>query len=110
MYTTNTTGDVPDERRDACFVAAYGGTRLVLAGGGNQSTPVAGESLVLSNVYMLDVATLVWTTLADAPSPYYKAICAVSGDNLILYGGYSAHPAVFSGNGSIVTNGNPPPF
>jgi len=54
---------------------------------------------------MLDVATLAWTRLTDAPSPYYKPICAVSGDYLVAYGGYSAYGGP---NGTIVMNGGDP--
>jgi len=80
---------------------------MIVLGGANaivedSATPTNRS---LNGVYMLDVVTLVWTRLADAPSPYYKPICAVSGDYLVTYGGYSAYGYSYS---AIVTNGNPP--
>lgn len=99
------------------IAAAYGGSKIILLGGGKQMPKPANESLptediTLKDVYMLDVATSAWTKLTDAPSTYYKPVCAVSGDYLIVYGGYSAHPVGnhFYGlvDGIVVTNGNPP--
>ncbi|KFH63633.1 hypothetical protein MVEG_10327 [Podila verticillata NRRL 6337] len=106
------TGDVPDARIGSCFVAANGGAKLILAGGGKPPQAVNGRApadtnVALKEVYVLDVATATWSKLLDAPSPYYKPVCAVSADSLILYGGYSAHAGNVA-NGTIVTNGGNP--
>jgi hypothetical protein len=96
------------------FVAAYGGTKIILLGGGKQLSdgaingPVLGKDITLKDVYMLDVATSVWSKLADAPSSYYEPICAVSGDFLVVYGGYSTYADNGHDGKTIVTNGNPP--
>ncbi|KAG0016097.1 hypothetical protein BGZ82_001207 [Podila clonocystis] len=107
-----TKGDVPDNRIRSCFAASHGGAKLILTGGGKPPETVNARAprdtnVALKDIYMLDVATATWTKLPDAPSPYYKPVCAVSGDSLILYGGYSAH-AGETVNGTIVTNGNDP--
>lgn len=94
-----------------CFTA-NGDAKLILAGGGkpphtvNSSAPL-DINVALKDMYILDIPTVTWTKLPDAPSPYYKPICAVSADSLILYGGYSAHAGDIA-NGTIVTNGNEP--
>lgn len=93
-------------------LTANGGAKLILAGGGKPPQAVDGRAPVdtnvaLKEVYVLDVATATWSKLPDAPSPYYKPICAVSAGSLILYGGYSAHAGDVA-NGTIVTNGGDP--
>ena len=72
----------------------------------NGSAPV-DTNVALKEVYVLDVVTATWSKLPDAPLPYFKPVCAVSADSLILYGGYSAH-AGHVVNGTVVTNGGDP--
>ncbi|KAF9914915.1 hypothetical protein BX616_007316 [Lobosporangium transversale] len=101
-----TTGDVPSNRDSTCLVSAYGGKKLILVGGdatGNSSNTLS----VLKDVYMLDTTTLIWKRLPDASRAYAGAVCAVSGDFLIIHGGYNENgsnnedgPAVFN----MVTN------
>ncbi|KAF9310035.1 hypothetical protein BG003_009020 [Podila horticola] len=78
-----------------------------------QEYKIADNSLgvlnhALNKVYMLDVTTLVWTKLADAPLPYFKSSCAMSGDYLVAFGGYNAHGGYNPNNGTVIMNGNPP--
>lgn len=42
---------------------------------------------VLNDVYAFDVEATVWTRIATLVGNF-NAVCAVSGDSLILYGGY----------------------
>ncbi|KAF9430382.1 hypothetical protein BGZ94_007120 [Podila epigama] len=80
---------------------AFGGTKLMLAGGSAKLTPEEVKKLgrldtsyiaeyygqqPLRDVYMFDVATSEWTRMADGPVGYAGAACAVSGDHLVLYG------------------------
>lgn len=78
---------------------AFDGTRIILAGGLKQ-TFNSTSNAVQSDVYSFDIATATWTKLNDAPAAFAYGVCAVSGDYLIVYGGYSEYTA--SVNGSIV--------
>ncbi|KAF9205046.1 hypothetical protein BGZ59_000721 [Podila verticillata] len=46
------------------------------------------RNVVLDDVYTFDVETSVWTQIATTPVGYFNPVCAVSGNFLILYGGY----------------------
>ncbi|KAG0028066.1 hypothetical protein BGZ81_005020 [Podila clonocystis] len=46
---------------------------------------------VLNDVFMFDVETSVWTKVTTTPVRYHGSACAVSGDSLILYGGYNGY-------------------
>ncbi|KAG0349464.1 hypothetical protein BG004_005815 [Podila humilis] len=91
------------------LTAAYGGSKLILAGGLSQSANPRQElvNAALRDVYMLDVASMVWTKLLDLPVQAYDAACAVSGDYLVIYGGYSSYSFNRTA-GVIVTSGSPP--
>lgn len=78
---------------------AFDGTKIVLAGGLKQASNSTSNA-VQSDVYIFDITTAAWTKLKDAPSAFAYGVCAVSGDHLIVYGGYSEYTA--SVNGSIV--------
>lgn len=75
----------PPARAVSCMVAAYGGTKMILIGG------EGANKTVLSDVYIFDVATSTWTKGADGGATRQRAghNCAVSGDNVVVYGGYS---------------------
>ncbi|KAG0097976.1 hypothetical protein BGZ93_001503 [Podila epicladia] len=77
-------GQAPSARAVTCMVAAYGGTKLVLVGGEG-----AGK-VVLSDIYIYDVATNTWTRGPDGGASRARAghACAASGDNIVVYGGY----------------------
>ena len=75
------------------------GKQILLAGGA-RSVPAwpehddfpngnsKGADKVLSDVFMFDVETSVWTKVSATPVGYYSSACAISGDSLILYGGF----------------------
>lgn len=46
---------------------------------------------VLSDLYTFDTKTYIWTKVTDTPVGYYDAASAISGDSLVLYGGYKHH-------------------
>ncbi|KAG0352698.1 hypothetical protein BGZ54_002620 [Gamsiella multidivaricata] len=101
----NTTGDIPSPRAGLCFAPAYGGTKLILAGGRSSTAPDDDTNAALNDVYLYDVATSVWTKMASAPSPHHGGVCAVSGDSFIIWGGYSAYS---NNNEVIVANEDGP--
>ncbi|KAK3829089.1 MAG: hypothetical protein J3Q66DRAFT_324324 [Benniella sp.] len=72
-------GPMPDpgpwKAEIGCLVPAYGGTKLVLSVYSSHST-----------VYTLDLVTRTWKKGPPAPSVFTTS-CAVSGDQLILWGG-----------------------
>lgn len=84
------------------FLQAYGGTKLVVVGGKrkvdleNIPYPEVRINHVLSDVYIFDIETSIWTMETATPIGYSSALCAISGDHLILYGGmsvvYNPHP------------------
>ncbi|KAF9922330.1 hypothetical protein BGZ65_009681 [Modicella reniformis] len=76
------TGDIPPTRSSPCFVSAYGGKKLILAGGIGVK-----QSNILNDVYSLDVSTLTWTKLPNMPLALFGQNCAVSGDSFITMGG-----------------------
>ncbi|KAF9574514.1 hypothetical protein EC968_006319 [Mortierella alpina] len=90
--SVNATGDIPSSRHNPCFAPAYGGKKLILAGGA--SLRGADE------VHIFDVATSVWTKTSSKPTGYFTAACAVAGDSLILWGG--GHGAPGNDGGPIV--------
>ncbi|KAK3805812.1 MAG: hypothetical protein J3Q66DRAFT_359765 [Benniella sp.] len=78
----DTDGEGPSMRLSACLVSAYGGKKLILAGGIDLEQKAAYQ-----DVYIFDVATSVWSRLADAPRPALGPGCAVSGDSFLYWGG-----------------------
>ncbi|KAG0084269.1 hypothetical protein BGZ92_010063 [Podila epicladia] len=84
----------PDEKK--AWYSKYRSNKLILAGGLDYNiTKIMEEkqpsNVVLSDLYTFDTETYVWAKIADTPVGYYEAACAVSGDSLILYGGYKHH-------------------
>ncbi|KAG0218145.1 hypothetical protein BGX31_011671 [Mortierella sp. GBA43] len=74
----------PIHRKGACFVPAYGGTKMVLFGGLREE-----DGSALNDIYILDVKTLTWTkgpNISRMNARGYST-CAVSGDNFIAWGG-----------------------
>ncbi|KAK3805815.1 MAG: hypothetical protein J3Q66DRAFT_359773 [Benniella sp.] len=88
------TGDIPPFRRTPCFASAYGGKKLILAGGMSLD-----GTAIMDDVFMFDVATLAWSKLANAPRASYGAVCAASSDSFIYWGGFR-----FVGNESDIVN------
>ncbi|KAG0242838.1 hypothetical protein BGX31_011501 [Mortierella sp. GBA43] len=78
---------------------AYGGKKLVLAGGED------GGQAALTSVYMLDLATATWTRMADAPRGSWFPACAANGDSFIYWGGLdSSKDPTYSNDGPIILN------
>ncbi|KAF9292629.1 hypothetical protein BGZ68_000033 [Mortierella alpina] len=90
--SVNATGDIPSPREQPCFASAYGGRKLILAGG---NTERGSEE-----VHVFDVTTNEWTKTSNMPVGHYTATCAVSGDSFILWGG--AHRNILNDGGPIV--------
>ncbi|KAF9310378.1 hypothetical protein BG003_008632 [Podila horticola] len=76
----------PAPRDAACLASAYGGTKLVLFGGESSTSRV-----VLSDIYVFDVAKGTWLPGLDGGVSRARAggVCGVSGDSLVLWGGYT---------------------
>jgi len=80
----------PSPREAACMVPAFNGTKLIVFGGSGP-TGIIVWNVALSDIFIYDVAKAEWTKGADAGSTRARAAhaCAVSGDALIVWGGYS---------------------
>ncbi|KAF9377923.1 hypothetical protein CPC16_011582 [Podila verticillata] len=80
----------PSPREAACMVPAFNGTKLIVFGGSGP-TGIMTWNVALSDIFIYDVAKAEWTKGADAGSTRARAAhaCAVSGDALIVWGGYS---------------------
>ncbi|KAG0097620.1 hypothetical protein BGZ93_002365 [Podila epicladia] len=110
-------GDIPKRRTGQCYVSAAGGKKIVMAGGlrstslnvappgtgtvtayptatptdGTRAAPPTNYNDVLSEVFIFDIDTSTWSKVGDTPVGFYGSICAVTGDNLIFYGGYNQY-------------------
>ncbi|KAG0373164.1 hypothetical protein BGX24_012054 [Mortierella sp. AD032] len=83
--TLPTTGTSPGDVSSHCMVPAYNGTRMVVFGGSNIN------EVSTSNIFFLDLRTMVWTAGTPADQKYARCnmACTVNGDNLIVWGGDS---------------------
>ncbi|KAG0091805.1 hypothetical protein BGZ92_011654 [Podila epicladia] len=84
----------PSSRQGACMVPAHNGTKLVVFGGFPSTiitniTNMPGNSL--SDIYVLDAATLTWTKGPDGGEGRARSShnCAISGDSFLTWGGIS---------------------
>jgi len=84
----NTTGDsmLRDTNLYPCFMPAYNGSKMVHFMGLSARMGDNGNWIQDSVVQILDIATRKWTT--GPPTAYREAaLCAVSGDQFIIWGG-----------------------
>ncbi|KAF9197233.1 hypothetical protein BGZ49_002425 [Haplosporangium sp. Z 27] len=97
-------GAIPSPRTSACFVEAYGGTKMILFGGYDSNLQTS-----LNTIYILEMSNLTWTSgvsfIPTTPPPTNNgnstnsttpttsgrmgAACGVSGDYFIAWGGQS---------------------
>ncbi|KAF9437095.1 hypothetical protein BGZ76_002011 [Entomortierella beljakovae] len=91
-------GSKPPPRSNACLVAAYGGSKMVLFGGYDLSS-----NKTSSDIYILDIPTLTWTVgeSLNLGNGRMRAACAASGDYFIAWGGDQGQ---FSPEGENVNN------
>ncbi|KAG0055806.1 hypothetical protein BGZ83_007386 [Gryganskiella cystojenkinii] len=77
-------GDIPPSRDNHCMVSDATGSRLVVFGGLNQLVQPA-----LSDIYVLDVASMQWKKGPDAGSSVSRAApsCGIDHDFFIVWGG-----------------------
>ncbi|KAG0351101.1 hypothetical protein BG005_009417 [Podila minutissima] len=80
----------PTPRQSACMVPAFNGTKLIVFGGFGMSGTVLWNT-GLSDIYIYDVAKASWTRGFDAGAARARAAhaCAVSGDALVVWGGFT---------------------
>ncbi|KAG0216318.1 hypothetical protein B0O80DRAFT_424897 [Mortierella sp. GBAus27b] len=76
-------GQIPPPRNGFCFVPAYSGTKLAFFSGYGGAV----NTLMVNDIFELDVATLTWTKGTDAAEGRYDAACGVSGDYFMSWGG-----------------------
>ncbi|KAI1319166.1 hypothetical protein EDD11_004809 [Mortierella claussenii] len=79
-----TKGTAPTSRSSTHIASAYGGKTIVLYSGVD-----VNSSTTVNDIYFLDVATLTWTKGPDMDPVHGRAsaVCAVSGDYFIVWGG-----------------------
>ncbi|KAF9279647.1 hypothetical protein BGZ74_002802 [Mortierella antarctica] len=79
-----TAGGGPSARDLACMVPAYNGTKLIVYGGSVDGIP-------LHDIFIYNVANATWSQGLEAGPGHARAghVCAVSGDALIVWGGFS---------------------
>ncbi|KAK3821451.1 MAG: hypothetical protein J3Q66DRAFT_438308 [Benniella sp.] len=84
-----TKGAVPIPRMKPCLVSVDGGKKLIVVGGYSRVS-----SMSLSDVYILDVATLTWTAGPSVPLEQTRdtGACGVSNNQLIMWGGIFNDP------------------
>ncbi|KAF9271224.1 hypothetical protein BGZ68_004006 [Mortierella alpina] len=83
------TGDLPSARSESCLVPAYSGSKMVLFGGRGSWDETMPTGRALSDIYILDVATRIWTRGPNVGTGGARIghVCAVSGDYFISWGG-----------------------
>ncbi|KAF9163822.1 hypothetical protein BGX21_011311 [Mortierella sp. AD011] len=81
------TGTIPPPRSNACFVEAYGGSKMILFGGYNAALQTS-----INTIHILDMSSLTWTSGPTFSSKGGRmgAACAASGDYFIVWGGQSS--------------------
>ncbi|KAF9403008.1 hypothetical protein BGX21_007617 [Mortierella sp. AD011] len=87
-----TSGTSPGDLSRQCMIPAYGGTKIILFGG------VLRDETKSGSVYILDVQNLTWSKGTDIDSAHKQTgmACAVSGDNLIAWGGTQSTPVIYN--------------
>ncbi|KAF9920662.1 Multiple epidermal growth factor-like domains protein 8 [Linnemannia zychae] len=86
--TMSTSGTPPSMRADHCMTANDDGTKVVVYGGRPaDGGPFSGE------VFILDTVTGLWTQGATG-QPRLYAVCAIAGDQLLVWGGTSSPDVV----------------
>jgi hypothetical protein len=100
-FSTNlvTQYPLPVDKIRGCLVPAYNGSKVVLVG--SMLNLVNSDSAV----YFLDVASQVWTKGPTIPLVLFSA-CAVTGDQLILWGGQIMEIDLVKYSGISVLNMN----
>jgi hypothetical protein len=93
-------GDVPPGRQSHCMVPAYGGSKMVIFGGIDQS----GEAL--GDVYILDMETLRWTKGTEGSPEVARGntVCAVTNDLFVAWGGCDSNVNPLVKNLTVVYN------
>ncbi|KAG0206989.1 hypothetical protein BGX33_007073 [Mortierella sp. NVP41] len=76
-----TTGNIPTRRLDSCAAASDDGSKVVLFGGSLDSTTF------FDTIYVLDVATGVWTQGQSAPAYRTRMACGFHAAQFIVWGG-----------------------
>ena len=74
---------MPTKRRDTTAVTSKEHL-IVIAGRAIEVSRIAG----LNTVEMMDIQTLVWSTVASLPHPYFRASGTICGDQLYMLGGW----------------------
>ncbi|KFH66585.1 hypothetical protein MVEG_07110 [Podila verticillata NRRL 6337] len=67
-----------------CFASAYNGKNLVALGSLNSSS----LDQITRDVFVFDVASSAWFKVSETPVGHSNGVCAISGDMLVLYGGF----------------------
>ena len=75
---------LPPMPTNRCNTAAISTEKRLIVAGGESGTTYMQR---LSTVEVLDIQTLVWSTVASLPHPYSSMSATVSGDDLYLAGG-----------------------
>ncbi|KAF9901846.1 hypothetical protein BX616_002111 [Lobosporangium transversale] len=84
----NVTGDIPSPRVSSCLLPMNDDSKIVLFGGYSRT-----EHRSLNDIYVLDLASLVWTRgpNVDEANGRDSAACAISNDFFIVWGGISSN-------------------
>ncbi|KAF9363281.1 hypothetical protein BGX34_004497 [Mortierella sp. NVP85] len=84
-----TKGTVPIPRTEPCLVSIDGGNKLIVVGGYSRFS-----SMSLSDLYVLDIATLTWTAGPSISLEQTRnaGACGISNNQLIMWGGVFNDP------------------
>ncbi|KAF9354264.1 hypothetical protein BGX26_007924 [Mortierella sp. AD094] len=96
-------GTIPPPRSNACFVEAYGGSKMVLFGGYNAALETS-----INTIHILDMSNLTWTSgpTFSPTNGRMGAVCAASGDYFVAWGGQNRTTSadIVASNATLVYN------
>ncbi|KAF8961694.1 hypothetical protein BGZ46_001304 [Entomortierella lignicola] len=96
----NTQGTSPGDTNNNCMVAANNGTKIIVFGGQTSS------GTLLGSLFILNVTTMTWSQGASIDPTLNRAgmACAVSGDNLVVWGGIGPASSAAAFNAPSIYN------
>ncbi|KAK3822696.1 MAG: hypothetical protein J3Q66DRAFT_437170 [Benniella sp.] len=85
-----TRGDAPSPRADMCVVTSDDGSTLIVFGGRTDPSnirPSPETEVFSSDIFVLDLATMIWTRAPDSGKPRIHSVCTLYNGIFFSWGG-----------------------
>ncbi|KAK3822697.1 MAG: hypothetical protein J3Q66DRAFT_424096 [Benniella sp.] len=85
-----TSGDAPSPRADMCVVISDDGSTLIVFGGRTDPSnvrPTSETEVISSDIFVLDLFTLIWTRAPDSGKPRMNSVCTLYNGIFFSWGG-----------------------